>query len=51
MTNRDPHIASERPRQRWPELKLRDGPGSPKGGDDGEAPNGRLNTGIAKWSR
>jgi hypothetical protein len=47
MTNRDLHIVLERPLQKWPEVKLRDGPVGPKGGEYGEASNSRLSVGLA----
>jgi hypothetical protein len=47
MTNRDPHFVLQRPLQKWPEVKLRDGPVGPKGGEYGEASNSRLSGGLA----
>jgi hypothetical protein len=47
MTNRDPHIVLERPPQKWPEVKLRDGPVGPKGGEYGEASNSGFSIGLA----
>jgi hypothetical protein len=47
MTNRGPHIVLGRPLQKRPEVKLRDGPVGPKGGEYGEASNSGLSAGFA----